>query len=215
MLISGKRKRRTVHVWFLDNDLPVSAQMLTDKCLNKTIDACVSCIVSTCMYLVGIRNHKFYSYFFSKDNIQETLSSKFTGWPLRKNPSFSAYSWPESKWCRMCHENYDFIVNYLSILLDEHIWRHSSMHLSYPMLQWAETNSIISSFPYAHLENIVLPWKSVDPKYRSEDIIDGYRNQYCATQIEDGDAFGAYSRCKRDIPDFVVKTFNLDNAFER
>ena len=35
--------------------------MLTDKCLNKTIDACVGCIVSACMYLVGIRNNKYSS----------------------------------------------------------------------------------------------------------------------------------------------------------
>lgn len=212
--MSAKRKRRTVHIWFLDNDLAKSAQMLTDKCLNKTIDACIRCIVSTCMYLIGIRNNKFYSHFFSKDNIQETMMTKFSGWPLAKQPSFSAYSWPESKWCRMCHENYDLTVDYLSILLDEHIWRHSSMHPSHSMLQWSKINSIVADFPYAHLDNVVFPWKSIDPHYRADDIITGYRNQYCATQIEDGDAFAAYSRCKRDIPDFVVDAFDLKNAFE-
>lgn len=211
----SKKRKHVVHVWFLDNDLSKSAEMLTDKCLIKTIDACIGCIVSTCMYLAGIRSRKFYSYFFSKENIDETMSTKFIGWPLHKKPSFNAYSWVESKWCRMCHENYDLVVNYLSILLDEYTQRHSSMHPSYPALQWAEVNEITASFPYASIEDVIFPWKAVDPQFRTEDIVGGYRKQYCATQIEDGDAFKAYSKCKRDIPAFVVEAFNLKDAFER
>lgn len=211
----SKKKQYHVHVWFLDNDLARSASMLTDKCLSKTIESCIGCIVSTHMHLIGIRSKKFYSHYFSKENIQETLSSKFNGWPLKKNPSFSSYQWKESKWCRMCHEHLDLTIDYLKALLDEYIWRHSSMHKMHSVLDWAQSDEVIASMPYARIENAVLPWKSIDPKFRTEDIITGYRKQYCATQIEDGDAFAAYSKCKRDIPDFVVEAFSLDNAFER
>lgn len=208
------KKSCTVHVWFLDNDLEKSAQMLTDKCLNKTINACVNCIVSVHMHLMGIRSKKFYSHFFSKENMQETMSSKFTGWPLKSKPSFNAYQWKESRWCRMCHENLDLMVDYLSALLDEHIWRCSRSHPAQSVLDWVKSDEILLDFPYAGLTEVVLPWKSVDPKYRTEDIITGYRSQFCATQIEDGDAFAAYANCRRDIPDFIVETFNLCSAFE-
>lgn len=210
----SKKRKYVVHLWFLDNDLMKSASMMTDRCLSKSIDACIGCITSTCMYLSGIRSKKFYSHFFSKENIDETMITKFAGWPLSKSPSFNAYSWIESKWCRMCHENYDMTVSYLSALLDEYIWRHSRMHQSHSVLQWATSNELMSSFPYAHIEKVAFPWKSVDPKFRTEDIVTGYRKQYCATQIEDGDAFKAYSRCKRDIPDFVVEAFSLKDTFE-
>lgn len=211
------KKRYPIHIWFLDNDLLMSAQMLDDKSLVKTIDGCIGCIVSTCMHLVGIRSKKFYSYFFSKENAQSTIQEKFQGWPLDKNPKFNAYGWKEAKWCRMCHENYDYVVSYLSALLDEYAYRHSSMHASYSILQWATTSRVIDSFPYAFpyagIKDVVLPWKSIDPRFRSIDIVEGYRKQYCS-QIEDGDAFAAYARCKRDIPQFVVDTFSLSNTFE-
>lgn len=210
----SRKKQYNIHVWFLDNDLEKSAQMLTDLCLNKTINACINCIMSVHMHLVGIRSKKFYSHFFSEDNIQSTMASKFAGWPLKKRPSFSAYQWKESKWCRMCHENLDLMVDYLSILLDEYIWRHSRSHLAQSVLEWLKSDEVLISFPYAGINDIILPWKSVDPQYRTEDVIEGYRKQFCATQIEDGDAFSAYSNCRRDIPDFVVETFSLDSAFE-
>lgn len=209
----SKKKRYIVHIWFLDNDLHKSAQMLSDECLNKTINGCIGCIISTCMHLVGIRSKKFYSYFFSNENIQSTLNEKFSGWPMKKLPRFNAYSWKEAKWCRMCHENLDYIVKYLEILLDEYAFRHSSMHESYCLLDWIRTYSTIDSFPYAGIANITLPWKSIDPRFRTIDIISGYRKQYCS-QIADGDAFAAYARCKRDIPDFVIDAFDLKNAFE-
>lgn len=131
--------------------------------------------------MAGIHSKKFYSHFFSKENVQHTLDTVFVGWPISKKPSFSSYSWKESKWCRMSHDNYDFIVEYLSALLDEYIWRHSRSHPAYLMLQWSQSNDIIASFPYMKSKEIVLPWKSIDPKFRTEDIITGYRNQFCAT----------------------------------
>ena len=209
------KRRYIVHIWFLDNYLQSSAQMMTDKCLNSTINGCIECITAVCMYMVGIRSKKLYSHFFSKENSQQTLNNFFKYWPLSKNPSFRSYSWKESKWCRMCHENYDFIVEYLSILLDEYIWRHSRYHPASSMLQWAKTTEIAASIPFLNSNDIIFPWKSIDPRFRTEDIIGGYRKMYCATQIEDGDPFAAYSKCKRDIPDFVVEEFHLEDAFER
>ena len=178
-----KNRKNIVHIWFLDEDLHKSAEMLTDKLLSKTIDGCIGAIVSTCMYLTGIRSKKF-----------------------------NAYGWKESRWCRMCHENYDYVVSYLSALLDEHAYRHSSMHADHEVLQWAMSNSIVECFPYARIESISLPWKCIDVKFRSSDIVAGYRKQYCS-QIEDGDAFAAYGSCRRDIPQFVVDELGLSNAY--
>ena len=207
-----KNRKNIVHIWFLDEDLHKSAEMLTDKLLSKTIDGCIGAIVSTCMYLTGIRSKKFYAHFFSKENISSTLAEKFCGWPLKKHPKFNAYGWKESRWCRMCHENYDYVVSYLSALLDEHAYRHSSMHADHEVLQWAMSNSIVECFPYARIESISLPWKCIDVKFRSSDIVVGYRKQYCS-QIEDGDAFAAYGSCRRDIPQFVVDELGLSNAY--
>lgn len=209
------KKAYSIHIWFLDNDLVASAQMLTDKALKKSIDGCIGALTSTCMYLTGIRNKKICECLFSKDNRQTTLIERFPGWPLKKDPSFSSYSWKESKWCRMCHENLGLTIDYLSILLDEWIWRHSSTFPAHSMIDWARNLPVFIDFPYAGLDKAVLPWKCIDSKFRTEDIISGYRKQYCAMQIDDGDPFAAYARCKRDIPEFVVEEFNLDNAFER
>lgn len=170
-----RRKLQNVHIWFLDDDLTASAQMLTDKCLGKTINGCIGALTSVCMYFNGVRNKKVYSYLFSKENADSTLDSMFYGWPFKRLPSFSSYSWKESKWCRMCHENFDLTVDYLSILLDEHIWRHSSMHVSHSFLDWIKSSSILDQLPYARLETVVLPWKSIDLKFRSVNIVDGYR----------------------------------------
>lgn len=208
------KKRYVVHIWFLDQDLQASAQMLTDKALSKSIDGCFGTLVSTCMYLVGIRSKKFHSYFFSKENVHDTMSTKFCGWPLKKTPKFNAYEWRESKWCRSCHENYDFICNYLAILLDEHAYRYSSTHELQDVASWLSTTDVVANFPYVGIDDVVLPWTSIDPRFRDVDIVKGYRKQYCS-QIEDGDAFAAYAKCKRDIPQFVVDEFNLENAFER
>ena len=88
-------------------------------------------------------------------------------------------------------------------------------HPAHSVLRWAKTTEIVASLPYLNSSSIVLPWKSVDPRFRTEDIIGGYCKMYCATQIDDGDPFAAYSRCKRDIPYFVVEAFHLEDAFER
>lgn len=210
----SKKRKYVVHVWFLDTNLATSACMLTDKCLANTITGCVGALVASCLYLAGIRSKKIYSFMFSKEHATQTTNEKFFGWPLSRCPSFNSFSWKESKWCRMCHNNYDITLNYLSVLLDEYIWRHSKAHPASPMLEWASSNELIANFPYVELKDISLPWKSIDPKFRTIDIIGGYRKQYCATQIDDGDPFAAYSRCKRDIPDFVSDAFNLSTVFE-
>lgn len=208
------KKQYVIHIWFLDLDLCASAQMLTDKALSKSIDGCFGALISTYMYLVGIRSKKFYSYFFSKEHVQDTLSTIFLGWPSKKMPKFNSYGWKESKWCRMCHENYDYICKYLEVLLDEYSYRHSNMYDFHDVLEWMQATDEIGRFAYAGISNVVLPWKSIDPKFRDEDIIKGYRKQYCS-QIENGDAFAAYAKCKRNIPSFVVEEFDLNNAFER
>lgn len=137
----------------------------------------------------------------------------FPNWPLAKKPSYSAYSRKESKWCRMCLENYDYTKRYLSILLDELSYRDGSRHDGYSILQWIESDMPKISISVAKLDKIYLPWKVVEPRYRRIDAIEGYRQQFMAG-FDDGDPFKAYGSCCRDIPKFVLDFFNANQAYE-
>ena len=141
------------------------------------------------------------------------MERAFSCWPLKKKPSFASYSWKESKWCRMCHENFDYIMEYLSILLDEHVMRFKSEHIMTPAHEWLQCAMQQLDFPYAKLKSVVLPWKVVDPRFRCVDLVEGYRKAFIS-QLEDGDPFKAYERCARDIPQFVLEKSNVVNAFE-
>lgn len=207
-----KHKKWPIYIWFLDEDMQKSAQYLTDKALLRSVDGCIGAIVSTIFYFIGIRSKKFYDHFFSKENADETMNMFFCNWPLKKKPSFNAYSRKESKWCRSCHENFDYCVGYLGVLANELSWR-GLKNEAFDFLSWLHIDMPKFDFPYANLPNVVLPWKVIEPKFRREDIVLGYRLQFMDS-FEDNDPFNAYSSCKRDIPEFVLKHFNSSQSFE-
>lgn len=208
-----KHKKWPIYIWFLDKDLHKSASYLTDKALLRSIDGCIGALVSTHFYEIGIRSKKFYDYFFAKERADETIDRFFPSWPMSKKPSFAAYGRKESKWCRSCRENYDFTVAYLEALLDEHSYRDSSKHSGQAFYEWLVAGMMPCSLPKAGLEDIVLPWKAVDPKFRRVDTIEGYRLQFMES-FEDGDPFKAYGSTCRDIPQFVIDYFNCSQALE-
>lgn len=202
-----KLKNFVVHIWFLDADLQKSASFLTNKTLLKSIDGCIGVLISTYLYFIGIRSKKFYDYYFAKERIDETINRFFPNWPLSKKPAFSSYSYKESKWCRQCHENYDYVLSYLRELLLEYEYRNGHQHLNTRIIDWFDLDMPKFDFPYANVD-VILPWKSLDLKYRRQNIIDGYRLKFMSTFEED--VFKEYDKCPRDIPDFVIKYFNLN-----
>lgn len=208
-----KHKKWPIYIWFLDKDLPKSAEYLTDKALLRSIDGCIGALVSTYFYMIGIRTKKFYDYFFAKERVQETMDRFFPNWPLSKKPSFAAYSRRESKWCKMCFENWSYAREYLEALLDEAAYRDGSEHASASFLPWLDLDMPHIDLPKARIDEVVLPWKAIEPRFRRVDVIEGYRLQFMST-FEDGDPFKAYGSCRRDIPQFVVEHFNLGMAME-
>lgn len=208
-----KTKRWPIYIWFLDDDLEVSASYLTDKALLRSIDGCIGAIVSTIFYTVGIRTKKFYDYYFNKENSTSTMTRFFPNWPLHKKPTFAAYNRRESKWCKSCGENFDYCKSYLDILFREFEYREGVPHESYAFMLWLELDAPHIDIAHIGIEHIYLPWKVVEPKHRRQNIVDGYRQQFMAS-FENDDPFAAYGSCKRDIPRFVLEHFNGEQAFE-
>ena len=54
------------------------------------------------------------------------------------------------------------------------------------MLDWLDLDMPYIEIPKAGLENVVLPWKVINPKFRRVDVIDAYRLQFMNT-FEDND----------------------------
>ncbi len=208
-----KHRKWPIYIWFLDQNLEESASFLTDKALLRSIDGCVGALLSAYFYMIGVRSKKFYDYFFSKENINETMERFFPNWPLKKKPSFSAYGRKESKWCRQCLENYNYVKKYLAILLNELEYRESTHNESAMVFSWISLDMPFIDLKPIGLHEVVLPWKAISPKFRRLNAIDGYRLQFMST-FEDNDPFKAYGLCKRDIPAFVLDHFNCSQSYE-
>lgn len=204
------KKRSIIQIWFLDDDLELSAQYHTNHQLNKSIDGCFKALISAWMYFGGIRTTKFYKHFFSKDNSTETKERLFPGWPLQKNPPFTSYNSKCSKWCRQCKEHYLYICRYLQLLLDEYQFRFNKTHGIQKFVDWSSTCPVAPNIPYGNIKQINLPWKDLKLKYRRKNIVDGYRLQFMNSFA--GDPFEEYAGSMRDIPQFVVEYFNLGIA---
>jgi len=207
------KKHGSVSIWFLDEDLDVSASYLTDKALEKSVKGCAGALVSTYMHMVGIRSKRMHEQLFSEEHRASTMSRLFPEWPGHHVPSFAAYGKKESKWCRMCHENFDYTAKYLRSLLDERMFRKPKTCCEEDIWSWVMSAIDNVDFPYSGIDKVVLPWKALEPRWRRTDIIEGYRLQYIS-QLEDGDPFTAYSTCKRDIPKFIVEKCALQMQFE-
>ena len=205
-----KVKKWPICIWFLDDDLHKSASFLTEKALLRSIDGCIGSMLSAYFYFTGVRSKKMYDYWFADERRAETMSRLFPNWPIKKKPSFAAYGRKESRWCRACKENYDYVSSYLSLLLNEFESRHGSICAERDnVASWLMLDMPKIDFPYAGIDKIVLPWKAIDPKFRRTCIVEWYRLQFIAS-FEDSDPFKAYANCPRDIPEFVVEHFNLN-----
>lgn len=201
-------KTYPIQIWFLDDDLQRSAEFQTNKTLLKSIDGCFQALVCARLYFIGIRTKTFYKHYFSKENSLETKERFFPCWPLKKNPSFQAYTSKTSKWTRMCLEHYEYVRHYLRALLDEYQFRFNKDHGLSKFLDWLDFDAPSLDIPRANLKAVSIPWKCLNPRWRRKTLVDGYRLQFVHS-FEDDDPFKAYAGSCRDIPDFVSKHFKL------
>lgn len=201
-----KYKAYPIQIWFLDDDLAKSAQMLSNKHLNKTIDGCYKALVSVYFYAYGIRSKKFYKHYFSKDLKRESLDSLFPCWPLKQLPSYAAYNTRTSKWCRKCKEHMDYVTAYMEALCSEYEYRTGKVHGLAKFLEWMLVDAPKIKVPIGNLKKIVLEWKVLAPKNRRKCILEGYRLQYKHVLQNDGIKVSDFT--KRDIPEWLLEKDN-------
>lgn len=196
-----KRRTAPIQIWFLSEDLQESAKWLSNKQLAKTISGCMSAMVAARMYFVGIRTPKIYKHLFDKDHKAETMERLFPLWPLKLRPPFGQYKTRASKWCRMCKEHYDYVKQYLDVLLLEYEFRYQKPHGLSKYLEWEELDAPKLNIPSAHVSKVTIPWKCLSPQHRRKDICEGYRAQYKAMLLNDGIKVSDFKN--RDIPEFL------------
>lgn len=201
-------------VWILDNDLNVSVQYLPNKYLDNTISHLISCLISTRYYWFGIRTQAIFKYKFSKDHKEETISELFpTQDPdeiasLHKF-SFGSYSNRTAKWCRKCREHYLTFQNYLGACIQEEMFRFGKLRKAHQIgIFLLENDGFENKIPEGKLSKIVYEWKCLPVKYRQKDVVEGYKSLFLS-KIEN--PFEEYALSKRDIPDFVMEKFKLEN----
>ena len=194
-------KTYPIQIWFLDEDLDKSAQALANKQLNSTINGCIQAMVNTRLWCAGIRSIKFYKHYFSKDLEFETLDRLFPCWPLQQLPRFLKYSSVESKWTRKCKNHYDYVKMYLNSLINEFEYRFKKECDRSQFLEWENVDAPEIKLKEIKLSKIVLPWKNINIKYRSKDIIQAYRKQY---KHIIGHPIAAYSNVSRNIPEWLI-----------
>ncbi len=197
-------KAYPIQIWFLDNDLEVSATLLPDKMLQKTILGCMQALIAARFYVYGIRSMRFHKYYFDKVRKVQTLDHLFPLWPFRKTPSFQKYGTQTSKWCRKCKEHYEYVKRYFGICLLEYESRFGKQHAVVKFEEWNDVDAPLVKIPEAHLSKVIVPWKVLPIKYRSRDILSGYRKYLKSILDRDGGVkVGDYTG--RDIPEFLLE----------
>jgi len=199
-------KAYPVQIWFLDGDLLLSAQYLSNKQLNKTINGCFQAICAAFFYFYGIRNAKFYKYYFDKERKTTTMERFFPCWPLRILPKFQGFGTRQSKWTRKCKEHFEYVKSYMNILLDEYEYRTGKAHGLEKFIEWLDFDAPKIKIPEGKLTKIVLEWKVLNPKYRRKDIIEGFRLQYKHVLSNDGIKIEDFT--KRDVPEWLMSKTN-------
>lgn len=96
-------------------------------------------------------------------------------------------------------------------MLVEYEYRTSRRHGMSGFFEWLTADAPEVKIPKGNLKKIILPWKSLKKEFRRKDIIEGYRLQYMDTFCW-GDPMKAYLSSNRDVPEFVIKHFNLDTV---
>ena len=152
--------------------------MLDNKRLNSSIDGCIKALVDARLWCAGIKSAKFYKYYFGTDKILETMDKLFPCWPLHRPPGFLKFDSKESKWKKIKKNHYDYVLRYLNYLFTEYSYRFKREHESFKFIEWELVDAPKIQLKDAKLSKIVLPWKNINPKYRSKDIIESYRRQY-------------------------------------
>ena len=203
-----KYRKFPIQIWFLDADLQKSASYLTNKTLFKSITGCMQALIAARFYFIGIRNIKFYKYYFDKCRSYETMDKFFPLWPLKQKPRFMQYASKESKWTRKCAEHYNYVKQYMSILLDEYLYRFNKEHGLAKFIEWLDFDAPKLNIPNGNIKKIILPWKVIDVKYRRSNILEGYRLKFMNSF--DKKPVDEFMKTKRDIPEFVIKHFNLE-----
>ena len=198
------------NIIFLDTNLDLSAQYLTNKHLDNCIKSCNDVLLSSLFYMIGIRSKKFHKFYFSGDKRKESMDKWFPTYPLKSGPAFIKYNSQEARWCRKCKNHYDYILRYFESLLNEYAYRFHNDHKLYEMLDFFKMIMYEISVKYGirvvYIRDlkITLPWKSLPVRYRKKNIIEGYRAYY-VHQIFD--PIGDYMGSSRNVPEF----FKLDN----
>ena len=69
---------------------------------------------------------------------------------------------------------------------------------------WLVSDAPTLNIPFGNLKHIVLEWKSLNPKYRSKDVVEGYRKQ-CKAMIDNFGGVKIGDFTNRDIPGFLLE----------
>ena len=202
MHLRKMKKQYPIQIWFLAEEPMTSAQMLSNKLLVKNIKGCIQSLVCSYFYYIGIRSIKFYKYFFSKEKKQETMDKFFFSWPLSKQPSFQQYGTRISKWCRKCKEHFEYVKSCLQACCSEYEYRFNKQCKECNFVEWLENDAVQIKIPTANLKSVTLEWKSLDPKYRRKDIVEGYKLQYKAKLLNYPLSPSDFTN--RDIPEFLL-----------
>jgi len=184
----------------------LSAQYHTNKLLNKSINGCFQAICAAYFYFYGIRNKKFYKYYFDKEHKHTTMDRFFPCWPLKIWPKFQSFGTRQSKWTRKCKEHFDYVKNYMNILLDEYEYRTGKEHGLGKFLEWVDIDAPKITIPEGKLKSITLEWKTLNPRFRRKDIIEGYKLQYKHYLSNSGIDMQDFS--KRDVPEWLMTKSN-------
>lgn len=206
--MNPKKFQSGPQVWFIDEDPTKAAESMVDEALEKTITGAQAALVGARMYFAGARSKKLYSALFSRDRKDETMERHFPGWPYRSLPQFKFYDTRISKWCRKRKEHHDAVRAYLAAALDEWEFRRGRRHKAAMFLDWLDSDAPALPLPSV-AGPVVFPWKALKLKYRRKDVVEGYRLQYVSAFCWP-DPLTAYAGVDRDVPEFVLKVFNLD-----
>lgn len=200
-------------IFFLDDDLMVSAKNLSDKFLDYNIKNASQILVCSLLYMVGIRNKKICKYYFCKERKTDSLMKFFPNWPLDEAPKFVKYNSEESKWCRKCKNHYDIILKYLGFMMEEFSRRFGKEHELYELYDFLRMApyeiSIRTGIKVIYIQNlkIILPWKNLPLKFRKKNIIEGYRIYYKSLIF---DPYFEYESSNTDIPPWLLKGESYD-----
>lgn len=197
---------KTPYIWILDTDLSESAKILTDKDLASTMHKCIDMLISTHLYMQGIRSKKIVYMYLSKSK-SEFLNTYFSNFPEFKQFRFDCMSKFKKGliWTISSKHNYDMILKYLYILISEYNYRFGKDKYI------LNIRDIANSFSENCLVNIIsnnplpLEWLlskiKIPIQYMKRNRLEALRYWY-SSLYKDINLFNVYSN---DIPEIMLK----------